>query len=37
LPTLHKTFANHLVDRRFDKGGTDDVALTLSFPKVGNE
>jgi len=34
---LHKPFAHHLVNRGFDKGCTDGVALPVPLPEVWNK
>lgn len=32
---FHKAVADHLIDRRFDKGGADRLTLTIPLAKVG--
>lgn len=34
---LDKPFTHHLVDRGFNKRGTDGVTLSVPLPEVGNK
>ena len=34
---LHHALADHVIDRRFHKPGTDPLAVAVAFPVIGDE